>query len=355
MMKSHAAAAKMSSERKDKNVRSMGESGDAFPHFCEPCEAEETELEMRRGAELQVFEVGEELDGHRIDFAISRLLGLSRAFAQKIVKTGGAELVPERRIKPSVKVQSGDVLKIAVPPTETLELEPEYLYFEVVYSDADIAVINKPAGLVVHPAPGHWTGTLVHGLLHKFPDLGTMNGVKRPGIVHRLDATTSGLMVVAKNGLAQESLFRQFKERRVNKEYLALCWGTPPRQNGTIDLPIARDPHNRLRMAIVEDGRESITDYHVLWSKGGYSLVRCILRSGRTHQIRVHMQVIRCPLVGDRLYAPQRKSPFGEERLFLHSWKLGFKHPRTNEAIDFTSPLPSELSTFLKETLPGRS
>lgn len=352
-MKSRAAAVKMSSDPRDIKDKSMGEGGDAFPHFCEPREAEEAELETQSGSDLQVFDVGSELEGHRIDFAVSRLLGLSRAFAQKIVKTGGAELVPQRRIKPSVKVQSGDVLKIVVPPAETLELEPEDLSFEVVYSDADIAVINKPAGLVVHPAPGHWTGTLVHGLLYKFPDLGTMNGVKRPGIVHRLDATTSGLMVVAKNGLAQEALFREFKERRVHKEYLALCWGTPPKKNGTIDLPIARDPYNRLRMAIVEDGRESLTDYHVLWSRGGCSLVRCTLHTGRTHQIRVHMQAIRCPLVGDRLYAPSRKSPFGEERLFLHAWKLAFKHPRTNNEIAFTCPLPLELSTFLREHLLG--
>lgn len=350
-MKSRATAAGTSLEHKEIINKSMGEGGDAFPHFCEPCEAEDTELETRGGMERQVFTVDEKLDGHRVDFAVSRLLGLSRAFARRIVKTGGVELIPQRRIKPSVKVQSGDVLKIEVPPAETLELEPEDLDFEVVWSDADIAVINKPAGLVVHPAPGHWTGTLVHGLLHKFPDLGVMNGVKRPGIVHRLDATTSGLMVVAKNGLAQEALFREFKERRVSKEYLALCWGNPPKQSGTIDLPIARDPYNRQRMAIVDGGRESQTDYHVLWSRNGCSLVRCVLHSGRTHQIRVHMQALRCPLVGDRLYAPSRKSPFGADRVFLHSWKLAFKHPRTNEVMCFTCPLPAELSSFLADHL----
>lgn len=353
MTKRRAAAAKMSSEYKNIQDIQMGESGGAFPHFCEPCESEDAEPGTPRGAEIQDFAVDGALDGHRLDFAVSRLLGVSRAFAQKIVRTGGAELIPERRVKPSIKVQNGDILKIKVPPAEMLELEPEDLDFEIVYSDADIAVINKPAGLVVHPAPGHWTGTLVHGLLYKFPDLGAMNGVKRPGIVHRLDSTTSGLMVAAKNGLAQEALFREFKERRVYKEYLALCWGTPPRLDGTIDLPIARDPRNRLRMAIVEDGRESRTDYRVLWSRNGCSLVRCLLHSGRTHQIRVHMRALRCPLVGDRLYAPSRKSPFGEERIFLHSWKLAFKHPRTGQKMDFTCPLPVELSSFLKNITPG--
>lgn len=349
MTKSRAAAAKMSSEHREIKEIQMGESGGAFPHFCEPCESEDAELAAPRGAEIQTFTVDGALDGHRLDFAVARLLGLSRAFAQKIIRAGGTELIPERRIKPSIKVQDGDILKIKVPPAETLELEPEDIDFEVVYSDTDIAVINKPAGLVAHPAPGHWTGTLVHGLLYKFPDIGSMNGVKRPGIVHRLDATTSGLMVTVKNGLAQEALFREFRERRVRKEYLALCWGTPPRRDGTIDLPIARDPRNRLRMAVIEDGRESRTDYHVLWSRGGYSLVRCVLHTGRTHQIRVHMQALRCPLVGDRLYAPSRKSPFGEERIFLHSWKLAFKHPRSGEKMDFTCHLPAELSSFLKE------
>lgn len=327
----------------------MGESGDAFPFFCGGEVADEPQAPF--GAKPQTFVIDGGLDGHRIDFALSRLLGISRSFAQKLVKGGAAELVPERRIKSSVKVVNGDVLRVSVPPPETLELEPEDIPFDVVYSDDDMAVIDKPAGLVVHPAPGHWTGTLVHGLLYRFPDLGTLNGVRRPGIVHRLDATTSGLMVVAKNGLAQEALFREFKERRVIKEYLALCYGAPPQQSGVVDLPIARDPSNKQRMAIVEDGRHSRTGYNVLWSRAGHSLLRCQLYTGRTHQIRVHMQAIRCPLVGDRLYAPGRKSPFGAGRIFLHSWRLAFKHPRSGEQVSFNSPLPAELSRYLRDML----
>lgn len=350
-MKSRAAAARTSLEHRNIRYEPIiwGESAAPSLRFSEPCKVDDIEFGTQRGAETHSFTVNEELDGHRLDFAVSRLLGFSRAFARRIVKAGGVELIPQRRIKPSIKVQDGDTLKIEVPPAETLELEPEQIDFEVVYSDTDIAIVNKPAGLVVHPAHGHWTGTLVHGLLHRFPDFGTMNGVKRPGIVHRLDATTSGLMVVAKNGLAQEALFREFKERRVNKEYLALCWGVPPKRNGTINLPIARDPYNRLRMAVVRGGRESRTDYRVLWSRNGYSLVICVLHSGRTHQIRVHMRALGCPLVGDRLYAPSRKSALGKDTVFLHSWRLAFKHPRTGEKMDFNRPLPAALSAFLKE------
>ena len=295
------------------------------------------------------FEIAAALDGHRLDFALSRLLGISRNYAQKLIKEGHSSLTPERRVKPSVKVAAGDRLQVEIPPAETLDLEPQDIAFETVYDDEDLIVVNKPAGLVVHPAPGHWSGTLVHGLLFRYPDLGTMNGVRRPGIVHRLDATTSGLMVVARNGLAQEGLFRDFKARRIQKEYLALCYGTTPAVRGSVKYPIDRDPYNRLRMACVEDGREAWTDYERLWHAGGCSLVKCILHSGRTHQIRVHMQAVRCPLVGDRLYAPSRPSPFGPERIFLHSWRLGFKHPRTGKEMLFTQPLPGELANFLKK------
>lgn len=336
----------MCSENKTKkNVHEAGERDTSSLFFY----AREQTGEGESGT--QTFTIESELDGHRLDYAISRLLGISRAFSQKIIKSGSVKLLPERRIKPSVKVAEADILSVEVPPVETLDLEPEDVAFEVVYSDEDIIVINKPAGLVVHPAPGHWRGTLVHGLLHRFPDMGTLNGVKRPGIVHRLDATTSGLMVVARNGLAQEGLFREFKARRIEKEYIALCWGAPRKKTGTVCLPIARDPNNRLRMAIVEDGRESRTDYRVLWTHAGYSLLQCTLHTGRTHQIRVHMQAIKCPLVGDKVYAPSRPSLFSEDRVFLHAWRLGFEHPRTRAEMRFTQSLPEELSSFLREIL----
>jgi 23S rRNA pseudouridine1911/1915/1917 synthase len=296
--------------------------------------------------------VTRELAGHRLDFAVSRELGISRAYARNLIKGGHVVSSCGRGIKPSIKVEPGEVYEIDIPPPEKLDLEPEPIPFGIEYFDQDIIVIDKPAGLVVHPAPGHRSGTLVHGLLFRFPDLGSLNGVERPGIVHRLDATTSGLMVVARNGLAQEKLWKQFKSRTVGKSYIALCCGAPRKAEARIDMPIGRDPANRHRMAVVDGGRDSVTDYAVLWSANGYSLVRCALHSGRTHQIRVHMAAIGCPLAGDLLYAPSRKSPFdgqGGQRIFLHSWRLSLAHPRTGEPMSFRSPLPDDLKKTLVE------
>ncbi len=335
----------LDSNKQDTNFE-LGERATSSLFFYGEDKPEET------GSVPQIFVMPQDMEEHRLDFALSRLMGISRVFAQKLIKDGNVQFNPQRRVKPSMKVAENDIVSVAVPPIESLDLEPKDVPFDVIYADDDIIVINKPAGLVVHPAPGHWDYTLVHGLLYRYPDLGSLNGVKRPGIVHRLDATTSGLMVVARNGLAQEGLFRDFKARRVDKEYLALCYGVPPAAKGEIHYPIGRDPYNRLRMAVVEDGRESWTDFKVVWSNQIYSFVRCKLHSGRTHQIRVHMQAIRCPLVGDRLYAPSRKSPFGEERIFLHSWKLSFKHPRTGLLLSFTQSLPSELADFLRDIFP---
>lgn len=292
--------------------------------------------------------IGDALDAHRLDYAVSRELGISRTYAQKLVRGGHVVSLDGRRIKPSIKVESGESYRIDVPPVDRLDLEPEDVAFGVVYFDDDVIVVDKPAGLVVHPAPGNWRGTLVHGLLFRFPELGNLNGVERPGIVHRLDVTTSGLMVVARNGLAQEKLFLAFKHRRVDKVYLALCHGTPRRPTGRIEMPIGRDSFNRRKMAITEEGREAVTEYKVLWCLRDFSLVRCVLLTGRTHQIRLHMKAIGCPLVGDELYAPSRKSPFETKRVFLHSWRLSFSHPRSEEVISFRSPLPADLLDFLK-------
>jgi 23S rRNA pseudouridine1911/1915/1917 synthase len=289
-----------------------------------------------------------DLASHRLDFAVSRELGVSRAYSQFLIRNGHVRSRAGRRVKPSVRLEAGELFEIDVPPPEKLDLEPEDVAFRVVYSDPDVIVVDKPAGLVVHPAPGHWRGTLVHGLLYRFPELGNLNGVERPGIVHRLDATTSGLMVVARNGLAQEKLWNDFKSRRVGKTYLALCHGAPGKISARIDMPIARDPAHRKRMAVVEGGRDAVTDYAVLWSRGGYSLVRCELHTGRTHQIRVHMRAIGCPLVGDTIYAPSKASPFSSSRVFLHAWKLSFRHPRDGRQLDFRSPLPYDLTAFLR-------
>lgn len=288
-----------------------------------------------------------ELAGHRLDYAVSRELGISRAYSQYLIKNGRVASQNGRRIKPSIKVETDESYIIDVPPPEKLDLEPEDVPFGVVYSDDYLIVVDKPAGLVVHPAPGHWRGTLVHGLLHRFPEIGNLNGVERPGIVHRLDATTSGLMVVARNGLAQERLWSDFKARRVGKIYLALCHGEPRKKSARIDMPIARDPYNRHRMAIVEDGRSAVTDYETIWSRSGFSFVKCVLHTGRTHQIRVHMAAIGCPLVGDATYAPSKDSPFQNLRVFLHSWRLSFKHPASGELMSFKSFIPDDLKKIL--------
>lgn len=291
--------------------------------------------------------VGEEMAGHRLDYVVSHELGVSRNFAQKLVKQGGVEFSPPRRFKPALKVQLGDTFRVFVPSPEKLELEPEDVPFSTVYVDDDVIVVNKPAGLVVHPAPGHWRGTLVHGILYRFPDVGNVNGVQRPGIVHRLDATTSGLMVVARNGLAMEGLSRDFEMRRIDKTYIAQCWNKPKLAEGLINLPIGRDEVHRLRMGVTPDGRPSQTGYRVLWSRGDKSLVVCSLYTGRTHQIRVHFKAIGCPLVGDALYAPRARSPFDPPRVFLHAWKLAFRHPRTGERLSFRAGLPPELIAAL--------
>ena len=308
--------------------------------------------EGQEQSSVQNIAVEADFDGHRLDYVVSRSLGVSRAFSQKLIKDGQVALTPVRRVKPSLKVAAGDTVAVTVPPAETLDLEPEDVAFDVLYNDEDVIVVNKPAGLVVHPAPGHWSHTLVHGLLYRFPDMGSMNGVQRPGIVHRLDATTSGLMVVARNGLAHETLSKDFKERRVEKEYLGLCWGTPRSRLGEIRYPIGRDPYNKLRMAVTEDGRDAWTDYETLWSANGYSLLRCRLHTGRTHQIRVHMMAVGCPLVGDTVYAPSRQSPFESGRVFLHAWRLSFKHPRSGQLMSFRAPLPPELTRFLTSIAP---
>jgi len=234
---------------------------------------------------------------------------------------------------------------VSVPPPETLDIEPEDVPFEVAHEDDYLLVVDKPAGLVVHPAPGHWKGTLVHGLLFRYPNLGPFNNVARPGIVHRLDAGTSGLMLVAREQKTMELLQKAFSEQRVEKKYIALAHGNFAHPEGILEGPIGRHPQNRLKMAVVEGGRPAATEYRVLWNRSGYSLVLCKLLTGRTHQIRVHMSAFGHPLVGDTLYGAKRVD--GLDRVFLHSWRLAFTHPITGLNLSFTRPLPGELRALL--------
>lgn len=282
--------------------------------------------------------------GVRLDVLLARRLGLTRSFAQRLVREGRVSF-GGLRPKPSLRVAEGTVCRIEMPPPENLEIEPEPVDFRVVHEDDALLVVDKPAGLVVHPAPGHWRGTLVHGLMWRYPDMGPFNNVRRPGIVHRLDATTSGLMVVARRQDAMEALQAMFRDRSVEKEYLALVHGRPAPGEGTLSGPIGRDPANRLRMAVVEGGRPALTGYRVLSHREGLSLVLCTLHTGRTHQIRVHLAALGHPLVGDVLYGAPDEPGFG--RVFLHSWRLAFAHPMTGARLEFRSPLPDELLEYL--------
>lgn len=281
--------------------------------------------------------------GERLDVFLCRALGVTRSFAQRLLKEG--RVAGEGKLKPSARVLPAARYQVTLPPPEGMEIEPEPVDFDVVYQDRDLAVVNKPAGLVVHPAPGHWRGTLVHGLLHRWPETRLLRNRLRPGIVHRLDAGTSGLMVVALRQEVMEELQRMFQERRVTKEYIALLQGAPSSPAGTLSGPIARDPDNPLRMAVVEWGRPSLTGYRLLWSRWGASLAVCSLHTGRTHQIRVHMAALGCPLAGDALYGASLGGELG--RVFLHSWRLAFPHPVTGAPLDFRLPLPGELAAYL--------
>jgi len=279
----------------------------------------------------------------RLDVLVSRHLGVTRSFAQKLIRNGRVELrkiTSISKIKPSYKPNVDTIISVSVPPPETLDIEPEDVPFDVIYEDDYLLVINKPAGLVVHPAPGHWRGTLVHGLLFRYPNIGPFNNVARPGIVHRLDAGTSGLMLVAREQKTMELLQKAFAERQIGKKYIALVHGSFAQTEGIIEKPIGRHPHNRLKMAVVDDGRPSVTGYRVLWSRRGVSLVMCNLFTGRTHQIRVHMSDIGHPLIGDVLYGGKDVNSSG--RVFLHSWKLAFTHPVTGVPMSFTSYIPRE-------------
>jgi 23S rRNA pseudouridine1911/1915/1917 synthase len=289
--------------------------------------------------------------GGRMDVFLSHELGVPRAVAARLIREGRVLLSGSAGragpLKPSRQAAPGEVFSVRMPPPETLEIEPEDVPFDVVHEDPYLLVIDKPAGLVVHPAPGHWRGTLVHGLLWRYPDLGPFNNVRRPGIVHRLDAGTSGLMLAAREQRTMELLQKDFKERAIEKFYLSLARGGFRRREGVLEGPIGRHPSDRLKMAVVEGGRPAATEYRILWERGGYSFVVCKLLTGRTHQIRVHLAAAGHPLAGDPLYG-ERTEKSDLRRVFLHSWKLAFTHPVTGQRLSFTRPLPKELRAFLK-------
>jgi 23S rRNA pseudouridine1911/1915/1917 synthase len=286
-----------------------------------------------------------EVAGTRLDrFVGERCPELSRTHAQKLI-AGGLVTVNGRPAKASLKLGSGDRVDIVVPPEPPPRLAPEPIPLDIVYEDTDLLVVDKPAGLAVHPAPGHPSHTLVNAVLGYLPGLAEADGSLRPGIVHRLDKNTSGLILVAKNRPAHENLSDQFKSRAVSKSYLVLVKGKLEPEAGVIEAAIGRDPRNRQRMAVVSRGREARTKYRVVKYLGKYTLLEISPETGRTHQIRVHLTAIGFPVVGDATYGVT--SPY-LSRQFLHASKIGFRLPSTGQYVEFSSPLPPDLAEALK-------
>jgi 23S rRNA pseudouridine1911/1915/1917 synthase len=287
------------------------------------------------------FKVTNENDiGIRIDKYLSKNIeGKSRSFIQGLIDSNSV-IVNEKEVKSNYKIREDDEIVVIMPEPVELDVKAENIDLNIVYEDKDIIVLNKPQGVVVHPAPGNYSGTLVNGLLYHCKDLSGINGVIRPGIVHRIDKDTSGILVIAKNDEAHNILAEQFKEHSIKREYYALVEGRFNKLEGTIDKPIGRNKKDRLKMAIVDDGKRAVTHYNVLEQyNNGTSLIKCTLETGRTHQIRVHMASIGHPLVGDPLYG-LKKQRFKLQGQVLHAKTLGFIHPTTKEYIEFDSELP---------------
>ncbi|ALS78216.1 MULTISPECIES: RluA family pseudouridine synthase [Planococcus] len=292
------------------------------------------------------IEITEEMTGERVDKAVSSIdEDWSRSQISNWVKEGAVK-VNGIKVKPNYKVRLQDVIVVTPPELEELDVVPEDLNLEIVYEDEDVLVVNKPKGMVVHPAPGHAKGTLVNGLMHHCTDLSGINGVVRPGIVHRIDKDTSGLLMVAKNDASHTSLVDQLVKKTVTRKYVALVHGHIPHDKGTIQAPIARDPKERQNMAIVDKGKHAVTHFRVLERFGDFTLVECRLETGRTHQIRVHMKYIGYPLVGDPKYGPKKTMDVGGQA--LHAEVIGFDHPKTNEYMEFSVEPPAEFAELLE-------
>lgn len=294
------------------------------------------------------FIVTEEQVGTRIDAMLSMyMVDISRTRATELVRDG-LVLINGQAKKAKYKPLLADVIEVSIPDVAVLEIVSQDLNLDIVYEDSSVAVVNKPSGMVVHPSFGHSSGTLVNGLMYAIKDLSSINGERRPGIVHRIDKDTSGLLMIAKNDKAHESLSAQLKEKTVKREYIALVHGVIDHDLGKIDAPIGRDPKDRIRYEVVANGKESITHFEVLQRFAKYTLIKCRLETGRTHQIRVHMRYIGHSLVGDPLYGPRKtkSSDFGQ---FLHAKSIGFDHPETKEFLEFETEMPEEFIVFLNE------
>ena len=303
---------------------------------------------MKKMLNQNLFVAEQEDVGVRLDkFLDERLEEYTRSRIQKLIEDG-CVAVDGQRVKPSYKIRVGDEIIMSAPELKEPEIVAEEIPLDVVYEDEDMLVINKPQGMVVHPAAGNYKGTLVNALMAYCGDtLSGINGEKRPGILHRIDKDTSGLLLVAKNDMAHQGLAAQIKAHSLTRAYKALAYGNFKQDEGTINLPIGRHPVDRKKMAVTyRNSREAITHYKVLKSYSGYSLVECRLETGRTHQIRVHLTNMGHSIVGDPVYG-SRKCSFSLKGQLLHAWKVGFIHPRTGEYMEFTSELPEHFLDVL--------
>lgn len=287
--------------------------------------------------------------GKRIDKLLSEQLpDLTRSAIQNLMQDG-CVTISGSPVKKNAKASAGDEIAVELPEAKEVAIEPENIPLDIVYEDHDIVVVNKPKGMVVHPAPGNWNGTLVNALMHHCGDsLSGINGEIRPGIVHRIDKDTSGLLVVAKNDKAHQSLAEQIKVHSAGRRYFAVVYGAPKEDKGTVNAPIARHPVDRKKMTVLASGREAITHYEVLEHYQGYSYMTFLLETGRTHQIRVHMAHMGHPIIGDILYGPS-KDKWKLHGQCLHAGELSLTHPATGERMTFQAPLPEYFNTVLQK------
>ncbi len=296
---------------------------------------------------MKELTITENLVGYRLDKALKELIPeYSRAYISKCLEEGKI-LVNDKSVKQSTSMKLNDKITILDIEPKKLEIEAEDLNLDIIYEDEDVAIVNKPKGMVVHPAAGNYESTLVNGLLHELDDLSEINGVIRPGIVHRIDKDTTGLLMVAKNDEASKALTEQLKDHSCKRTYHALVYGVINETKGRINAPIGRSKDDRKKMAVIKDGKEAITNFTVLKRFEKYTYIECRLETGRTHQIRVHLEYIGHPLVGDQTYG--RRKVIGDQGQFLHAKTIGFTHPRTNEWVEFDSELPEYFTEFMKD------
>ncbi len=296
----------------------------------------------------EILMVDEEMEGERLDaFVTEQLDELSRSLVKTLIENGEIR-VDSKQQKPSYRLKAGEEIIVEIPAVRELKLKAQDIPLSFIYQDKDIAVIDKPKGMVAHPAHGNWENTLVNALLFHLKDLSGINGELRPGIVHRLDKDTSGVMVIAKNDMAHRQLAAQIKDHSINREYITLVHGIIKENLGSIEAPIGRSKQDRKKMAVIAGGRPAVSNYQVLERLGNYTLLKVKLLTGRTHQIRVHFAYIKHPVVGDPLYGSGKKQ-LGLDTQALHAHLLGFKHPSSGEYREFKSELPLYFECILSD------